>query len=80
LLLRERISTNLDEIMRNTIKVEVNIMVSGKIKQRFNIGDNNPQGDAQPSRSRSADDKFELIMRTMEKIMENMYVGNRPIG
>jgi hypothetical protein len=39
LLLRERRSTNLDAIMSNTIEVEVNMMASGKIKQRFNRGD-----------------------------------------
>jgi hypothetical protein len=65
-------------IMRNVIKVEVNMMVSGNIKQRFNKGDKSPQGDVQPSMSRFADKKFDLMMRTMEKIMEKMYVGNIP--
>jgi hypothetical protein len=45
LLLRERRSTNLDAIMSNAIEVEVNMMASGKIKQRFNRGDKKPQGD-----------------------------------
>ena len=65
-------------IMRNVIKVEVNMMVSGNIKQRFNKGDKSPQGDVQPSTSRSIDENFYLIMRTMEKLMEKMSVGNRP--
>jgi hypothetical protein len=78
LLLRERRSTNLDVIMSNAIEVEVNMMASGKIKQRFNRGDKKPQGDAQPSTSRSTYDKFDLMMRTMEKLMEKMSVGNRP--
>jgi len=77
LLLRERRTTNLDTIMRNTIEVEVNMMVSRKIKHRFNRGDKRPQGDVQPSTSRFIDDKFNLMMRTMEKIMEKMSVGNR---
>jgi len=42
LLLRERRSTSLDAIMSNAIKVEVNMMVLGKIKPRFNIGENRP--------------------------------------
>jgi hypothetical protein len=46
LLLRERRSTNLDAIMSNATEVEVNMMVSGKIKQRFNRGDKKPKGDA----------------------------------
>jgi len=78
MLLRERRSENLDAIMSNAIEVEVNMMVSGKIRQRFNRGDKKPQGDMQPLTSRSTDDKFELMMRTMEKLMEKMYVGNRP--
>ena len=45
LLLRERRSVSIDMIMNNTIEVEVNMMASRKMKQRFNIGDKNPQGD-----------------------------------
>jgi hypothetical protein len=78
LLLRKRRSTNLDAIINNTIEVEVNMMASRKIKQRFNRGDKKPQGDAQPSTSRSLDDKFDLMMKMMEKLMERMSVGNRP--
>jgi hypothetical protein len=78
LLLRERRSTNLDAMMSDAIEVEVNMMASGKIKQRFNRGDKKPQGDAQPSTSRSSDDKFDLMMKTMEKLMERMSMGNRP--
>jgi len=36
LLLRERRSTNLDTMMSDEIEVEVNMMVLGKIKPRFN--------------------------------------------
>jgi hypothetical protein len=46
LLLRERRSTSLNAIMSNIVEVEVNMMASGKIKLRFNQGDNIPQGDA----------------------------------
>jgi hypothetical protein len=80
LLLRERRSTNLDAKMSDAIEVKVNMMASGKIKQRFNKGDKRPQGDAQPSTSRSIDDKFDLMMRTMEKLMEKMSMGNRPVS
>jgi hypothetical protein len=69
LLLRERRSKNLDAMMNDTIEVEENIMASGNIKQRFNKGDKKPQGDAHPSTSRSLDEKFDLMMKTMEKLM-----------
>jgi hypothetical protein len=71
---------NLDAIMRNVVEVEVNMMASGKIKPRFNRGDKRPQGDAQPSTSWSSDDKFDMMMKTMEKLMERMSMGNRPIA
>jgi hypothetical protein len=79
LLFRERRSTNLDAIMSNAIEVEVNMMASGKIKQRFNRGDKKPQGDAQPSTSWFLYDKFDMMMKTMETLMERMPMGNRPV-
>jgi hypothetical protein len=78
LLLRERRSENLDAIMSNVVEVEVNMMASGKIKSKFNQSDKRHQGDAQPSTSWSSDDRFDMMMKTMEKLMERMSVGNRP--
>jgi hypothetical protein len=69
LLLRERRSANLDTMMSDAIDVEVNLIVSIKIKQSFNRGGKKPQGDAQPSTSRPSEDKFDLMMKTMEKVM-----------
>jgi hypothetical protein len=54
-------------------------MASGKIKQSFNRGGKKLQGDAQPSTSWPMDDKFTLMMKTMEKLMERMSMGNKPI-
>jgi hypothetical protein len=79
LLLRERRSSNLDAMMSDIIEVEVNLMASGKIKQNFNRGRNKPQGYAQPSTSRPSDDKFDLMMKAMKKLMERMFVGNKPV-
>jgi hypothetical protein len=79
LLLRERRSANLDAMMSDAIEVEVNPMASGKIKQSFNRGGKKPQGDAQPSTSQPMDDKFDLMMKTMEKLMERMSMGNKPM-
>jgi hypothetical protein len=56
--------------MSNMIEVEVNMMELGKIKPIFNRGDKRPQGDMHPLTSRSAEENFDLMMRTMEKIME----------
>jgi hypothetical protein len=65
-------------MMSDTIEVEVNLMASGKIKQNFDRNGKKPQGDAQPSTSRSSDDKFDLMMKTMEKLMERMSMENKP--
>jgi hypothetical protein len=80
LLLKVRTSTNLDAMMSDTIKVEVNLMVSGKIKHNFNRGGRKPQGDAQPSTSRPLEDRFKLMMNTMEKMMERMSLGNKLVA
>jgi hypothetical protein len=78
LLLRERRSANLGTMMSDTIEVKVNLMASGKIKQNFDRNGKKPQGDVQPSTSRSSDDKFDLMMKTMEKLMERMSMENKP--
>jgi hypothetical protein len=80
LLLREIISASLDVIMSNVVEVKVNMMASVKIKSRFNRGDKRPQGNAQPSTSRTTDGKFDMMMKTMEKLMERMSMGNRPVA
>jgi hypothetical protein len=78
-LLRERRSTSLDAIMSSVVEVEVNMMASGKIKPRFNRGDKRPRGDAQPSTSWSPNDKFDMMMKTMEKMMERISMRNRHV-
>jgi len=77
LLLRERRSANLGNMMSGRIKVEVNLMASGKIKQNFDKNEKKPQGDAQPPTSQSSDDKFDLMMKDMEKLMERMSMENK---
>jgi aromatic ring-opening dioxygenase catalytic subunit (LigB family) len=78
LLLRERRSNTLDDMMRDTIEVEVNLMASGKIKHNFDRNGKNPQGEVQPSTSQSSDEKFDLMMKTMERLMERMFMENNP--
>jgi hypothetical protein len=78
LLLRERRSTTVGTMMSDTIEVEVNLMASGKIKQNFDINGKKPQGDVHHSTSRSSDEKFYLMMKTMEKMMERISMDNKP--
>jgi hypothetical protein len=77
--LRERKSANLDAMNSDAIEVKVNLMALGKIKQSFNSGGKKPQGDAQPSTSLPSKDEFDLMMKTMEKLMERMSMGNKPV-
>ena len=51
LLLRERRSTTLDDMMNDAIEVEVNLMASGKINHNSNTDMKKVQGEAQPSTS-----------------------------
>jgi hypothetical protein len=78
LLLRERRSNTLDDMMSDAIEVEVNLMASGKIKHNLDRSVKKVQGEAQPSTSQSSDEKFDLMMKTMERLMERMSVENKP--
>jgi hypothetical protein len=78
LLLRERRSTSLDDMMSDAIEVEVNLMASGNIKYNSDRDMNKVQDKAQPSTSQSSEERFELMMKTMEKIMEMMPLYNNP--
>jgi hypothetical protein len=78
LLLRERRSNTLDDMMSDAIEVEVNLMASGKIKHNPDRDVKKVQGEAQPSTSQSSDEKFDLMMKTMERFMERMSLENKP--
>jgi hypothetical protein len=78
LLLRERRSNTLDDMMSDAIEVEVNLMASGKIKHNPDRDVKKVQGEAQPSTSQSSDEKFDLMMKTMERLMERMSLENKP--
>jgi ribosome-binding ATPase YchF (GTP1/OBG family) len=66
-------------MMRDTIEVEVNLMESGNIKHNLDRIVKKVQGEAHPSKSQSLNEKFDLIMKTMERLMERMSVENKPI-
>jgi hypothetical protein len=78
LLLRERTSTFLDDMMNDAIEFEVNIMSSRNIKYNYDKDMKKVQDKAQPSTSQSSEERFELNMKTMEKIMERMSLENKP--
>jgi hypothetical protein len=78
LMLRERISNSLDDMMNDSIEVEVNLMASGKIKSNSDRDMNKVQDKAQPSTSQSSEERFEMMMKTMEKLMERMDLDNNP--
>jgi hypothetical protein len=77
-LLRERISTSLDDIMSDAIKFQVNLITSVKIKYNSNRDMKKVQDKARPSTSQSAEDRFEMMMKTMETLMERIYLNNKP--
>jgi hypothetical protein len=78
LLLRESRSTSLDDMMSDAIEVEVNLMASGNIKYNYDRDMNKVQEKAQPSTSHSSEERFDLMMNTMEKLMERMSLDNNP--
>jgi hypothetical protein len=65
-------------MMNDAIEVEVNLMYSGKIKSNSIREMKNVQDKAQPSTSQSSKEKFEMMMKTMEKLMERMSLDNKP--
>jgi hypothetical protein len=77
LLKRERRSNTLGTMVSDAIEVKVNLMALGKIKQNFDRNGKKPQGDMHPSMSRSSDEKFNLTMKNIEKIMERMSMDRK---
>jgi len=53
-------------------------MASKNIKYNSDMDMNKVQDNAQPSTSQSSKERFELMMNTMEKLMERMYLDNNP--
>jgi hypothetical protein len=65
-------------MMSDAIEVEVNLMELGKIKHNLDRSGKKAQGEEHPSTSQSSDKKFDLIMNTMERLMERMSMENKP--
>lgn len=71
LLLRERESASLADMKNDAIKVEVNMMAAKKSK----MAKTKLKEEEKPSTSAS-EDKFETMMKTMEKLMDRLALGN----
>ena len=75
--LRERKSASLAAMFTDALEVEANMMVSGKIKQR-DIDRRKTRKENMSSTSSSATDiKFEMLLKTVEKLMDRLIVDYR---
>ena len=76
LLLREGRSTSLENMIQDTIEVEVNLSTSNKTKQRGH--NRRVKEEAQASTSQSSiDANMDLMMKSMERIIDRLYVNDR---
>lgn len=71
LLLRERESPTLVEMLSNAIKVEVNMIAN----KRSKIRKTKLKEEEKPSSS-TPEDKLDSMMKTMEKLMDRLALGN----
>ena len=77
--LRERKSATLAAMFTDALEVEANMMASGKMKHR-DI-DRRKKEEKLPSTSSSTNDvKFEMMMKTMEKLMDRLTMDTRPFN
>ena len=75
LLLIERRSTSLENMMDDAIEVEVNLLASNKTKQK---GESRRiKEKAQPSTSQSSTDvKMDLMMKAMERLIDRFFMDD----
>ena len=63
-------------MMNVVIEVEVNMMASGKMKNKDVDKRKNKEEMSSPS---SSDSKFDSIMRTMEKLVDRLSLENKQV-
>lgn len=64
----------------DVIEGEVNLMESGKMKKKVDDNKKKIKEKTQPSSSQSSyDEKFDIMMKTMDNLMERIYVDNKPL-
>ena len=77
--LRERKSATLAAMFTDSLEVEANMMASGKMKHRD--VDRRRKEENVPSPSSSASDvKFDIMLKTMEKLMDKLTMDARPFN
>jgi len=74
LLLRERRSATLTDMIEDVVEVEPNLMVSCKMKGKMEIKTKHKGDVGMASTSQSFDAKFDIMMKKMEKLMERLAV------
>lgn len=77
MLLRERRYVSLTDMMDDATKVEVNLSTSNKTKQTNKtrrVKEEEPQASTSQSNSKV---KFNMMMKTMEKLMDKLFVDDR---
>ena len=75
LLLRERKSSNLPAMFQDTLEVEATMMVSRKIWQKMEMRKVREDGPS-TSGAFANDVKFEMMLKTIEKLMDKLSVDN----
>jgi hypothetical protein len=64
-------------MMIDAIEVKVNLMASGKMKTNSGKDTDRTRDKAQPSTSQTSEERFEAMMRNMERMMERMALGKK---
>lgn len=77
LLLRERRFATLTDMIEDVVEVEENLMASGKMKGRVDTRAKNRVETCVASTSQTGDAKFDMMMKTMEKLKERLEMEQR---
>ena len=83
LLLRERKSASLRVMFIDSLEVESNMMACGKIKQRVDVDRRKCREEIIPSTSSASSSngiKFEMMLKTLEKLMDKMAMDTRIVN
>ena len=64
--------------MDDAIEIEVYLTASVKVKQRPVTEKRKIKDESQPSTSQSIDAKFDMILKTMERLVEKLSLDDKP--
>lgn len=77
LILREIRYATLTYMIDDVVEVEANLMVSGKMKGKVEVRTKSRAETCGVSTSQIGDAKFDMMMKTMEKLMERLAMEQR---